>query len=148
MRHLIKPNSRTNDILVIKTAYKPRGPSLPSRRPFSTLYQAGKAGLKYYGYYDKYQLQRYDPDYLYEKHVKRYTYKPRKRVAGYLGQYIHSTNEFSTVQKRRFPQAKSTWRNNRQQQKHIDYLSGWCRRYENRINNCQSCRLCSKHRYR
>ncbi len=82
MKHLIKPARKTND-LVIKTAVKPRGPGLPSKRPFGHVYQAIKTGVQLSGYYDKYDLRRYDPDYLYEKYVKRYTYKPRKRVTGY-----------------------------------------------------------------
>ncbi len=82
--------------LVIKTAVKPRGPGLPSRRPFGSVYQAGKAGLQLSGYYDKYQLWRYDPDYLYQKHVRKYTYKPRKRVAGYLGQAFHAKKRIQT----------------------------------------------------
>ncbi len=72
--------------MVIKTAYKPRGPNLPSKRPFGTVYQAGKAGLQYFGYYDKYKLWRYDPEYQYQKYVGKYTYKPRKWLTGYAFQ--------------------------------------------------------------
>ncbi len=81
-RHLLKPIRKNNE-LVIKTVVKPRRPSLPSKRPFSNLYQIGKQAVKFSGYYEKYNLRRYDPDVLYEKHVKRYSYKPRKRLTGY-----------------------------------------------------------------
>ncbi len=37
------------------------------------------------GYYDKYNLEKYDPGFYYD----RYSYKPQKRVAGYLGQKFH-----------------------------------------------------------
>ncbi len=72
--------------MVIKTAYKPKGPSLPSRRPFSSVYYAGRKALQYYGYYDKYNLQRYDP----EVYIEKYRYKPLKRTAGYLGRALHA----------------------------------------------------------
>ncbi len=74
--------------MVIKTAVKPRGPSLPSKRPFGHIYQFIKTGLQQTGYYDKYDLRRFDPDYLHQKYVGKYTYKPRKRVAGYLGKAL------------------------------------------------------------
>jgi len=66
--------------MVIKTAIKPKGPSLPSKRPFGTLYEVAKLGLKSLGYYD--QIKQYDPGYYLEKYRKRYSYKPRKRVTG------------------------------------------------------------------
>ncbi len=81
-RQNIYPRRKKNE-LVIKTAFKPRGPNLPSKRPFGTIYQVAKAGLQLSGYYDKYDLRRFDPDYLYKKHVERYTYKPGKRAIGY-----------------------------------------------------------------
>ncbi len=104
MRHLIKPITRTkNQIeLVIKTAFKPKGPNLPSKRPFGTVYQVVKKGLQYSGYYDRYNLRRYDPDYLYEKYAKKYTYKPRKRVAGYLGQKLHEKKTRKLSSKRSY----------------------------------------------
>ncbi len=80
--------------MVIKTAITTKRPSLPSKRPFASVYELVKQGLKTYGIYDDYGLQQYDPGYYMEK----YTYKPRKRVAGYLGQTLHakSTQVYST----------------------------------------------------
>ncbi len=75
--------------MVIKTAVVPRGPKLPSKRPGSAIIDLTREALKVSGYYNEYQLWRYDPDYLYQKHVGKYTYKPRKRVAGYLGKALH-----------------------------------------------------------
>ncbi len=72
--------------MVIVTTAKQRGPSLPSKRPFASVYEIGKKALRYYGYYDKYNLQQYDPDWYYKEYVGKYTYKPRKRLAGYAGQ--------------------------------------------------------------
>ncbi len=77
-----------NDMVIV-TAHKPKGPNLPSKRPFSSVYEAAKYGLKTSGYYQQYDLERYDPDVLYKKHVGKYTYKPRKRLAGYVGQKIY-----------------------------------------------------------
>ncbi len=88
MRHLLKP-TRTNNDMVIVTSFNSKRPSLPAKRPFGSIYQIAKAGLQQYGYYDKYKLWRYDPEALYEKHAQKYTYKPGKRVAGYLGQKIY-----------------------------------------------------------
>ncbi len=85
--------------MVIKTATNQKRPSLPSKRPFGTLYQIAKTGLQYTGYYDEYNLQRYDPEYLYEKHVGKYAYKPRKRITGALQKtkgFLHATgNKFN-----------------------------------------------------
>ncbi len=69
--------------MVIVTAHKPKGPNLPSKRPFGTAYQVAKRGLQLSGYYDKYDLRRFDPGYYQEKYIKKYTYKPRKRLTGY-----------------------------------------------------------------
>ncbi len=74
--------------LVIKTVVKPRGPTLPSKRPGQLIYETIKYGLKTMGWYDEYDLQRFDPGY----YVEKYTYKPQKRVSGYLGKAIHSQN--------------------------------------------------------
>ncbi len=94
----VTPAVQTNDIekddldwdLVIKTAVKPGRPGLPSRRPFGSVFKTVKAGLQYSGYYDKYDLRRFDPDYLYQKYVGKYSYKPRKRIAGELGRALWS----------------------------------------------------------
>ncbi len=71
---------RNND-LVIKTAYKPKGPNLPSKRPFGTAYELAKLGLKSLGWYD--QVRQYDPGFYLDKFTKKYSYKPRKRLTGY-----------------------------------------------------------------
>ncbi len=75
--------------MVIKTVHKPKGPNLPSKKPFGTVYQAVKSGLQFYGYYD--QIKQYDPGY----YVEKYTYKPQKRLSGYLGQTIHKKKNAS-----------------------------------------------------
>ncbi len=69
--------------MVIKTAVKPKGPKLPSKRPFGSIYDIAKEFAKTYGYYE--DIKQYDPGY----YIDKYTYKPRKRVAGYLGQKLH-----------------------------------------------------------
>ncbi len=86
----INPPRRTWIDLVIATGTKQRGPSLPSKRPFGSIYQAGKKTLQFYGYYDKYKLERYDPEHYYDEYIGKYTYKPRKRLAGYVGQKLHA----------------------------------------------------------
>ncbi len=77
--------------MVIKTATKSKRPSLPSKRPFGSVVDIGRQVLKSYGYYQKFNLQRYDP----QVYVDKYTYKPRKRVAGYLGKAIQSKTSTS-----------------------------------------------------
>ncbi len=94
MRHLLKPIRRFwIEHLVIKTAVKPRGPSLPSKRPLASVYEVVKSGLKSYGYYE--QFKQYDPGY----YVEKYTYKPQKRLSGYLGQTIHKSKTSTSYNK-------------------------------------------------
>ncbi len=38
------------------------------------------------GWYDEYNLKQYDPGYYFDK----YSYKPQKRVSGYLGKAFHA----------------------------------------------------------
>ncbi len=85
MKHLLKPIRHKIEIsiLVIKTAIKPKGPGFPSKRPFSSLFEVGKQITKTIGIYNRYELWRYDPDYLYKKTIGKYTYKPRKRITGH-----------------------------------------------------------------
>ncbi len=73
--------------MVIKTGYKTRRPSLPKKRfgKFGYIYETIKFGSKELGYYN--QIRQYDPGYYLDK----YSYKPRKRVAGYLGQKIYES---------------------------------------------------------
>ena len=75
--------------MVIVTGYKQKGAKLPSKRPFGAVYDIAREGLKYYGYYDKYNLRQYDP----QVYVDKYTYKPHKRVAGKLGQILYGTQK-------------------------------------------------------
>ncbi len=67
--------------MVIKTAVKPKGPSLPSKRPLGTLYEVAKLGLKSLGYYN--EIKQYDPGFWVQKYRDRYSYKPRKRLTAY-----------------------------------------------------------------
>ncbi len=68
----------------------------------STLYRVPEAITRYYGQYQKYK--KYIPSYYEEK----YTYKPRKRVAGYAGQIFWkkrlSSNARSWTQTCKFQQ--------------------------------------------
>ncbi len=73
--------------MVIATTAKPKGPSLPSKRPFGIIYELAKEALQAYGYYE--EFKQYDPGYYYETYVEKYKYAPRKRIAGYLGQKLH-----------------------------------------------------------
>jgi len=71
--------------LPLKTATRQKRVSIPGKKPFGTIYNLARRGIKYSGYYDKYNLRQYDP----QVYVDKYTYKPRKRIAGYLGQKLH-----------------------------------------------------------
>ncbi len=70
--------------MIVKARGKKTRITLPSKRPFGTFYEIGKQSLQYYGYYE--DLKRYDPGY----YIEKYTYKPHKRIAGYLGQKFHA----------------------------------------------------------
>ncbi len=71
--------------MVLKTASKTKRPTSakPRLRSPGGIYETIKFGLQEFGYYD--QIRQYDPGY----YIDKYTYKPRKRVAGYLGQKIY-----------------------------------------------------------
>ncbi len=86
MKHLLKPIRLIwiEQNLVIKTVSGQYGPKLPSKRPFGSVYELAKQGLKSYGYYE--DFKQYDPGYYFDK----YSYKPQKRLAGYLGQKLWS----------------------------------------------------------
>ncbi len=57
----------------------------PSKAGYvSGAYEVGKITLKSFGYYK--DIEPYLPD----KYIDKYTYKPHKRIAGYLGQTFHS----------------------------------------------------------
>ncbi len=99
--------------LVIKTAVKPKGPKLPSKKPFGAFYDTAKEVLKTYGYYE--DIKQYDPGYYFDK----YTYKPQKRIAGYLGQKIYG-----------FPK-KKRFRNNYQ---FFQKCTGWFHCNDNHSN--------------
>ncbi len=71
--------------MVIKTVVKPKGVKLPSKRPFGSIVDFGREVLKTYGFYQEYNLQRYDP----QVYVDKYTYKPHKRLTGYAGKILH-----------------------------------------------------------
>ena len=67
--------------MVIKAATRQKRPKISGKKPFGTIYKLAREGLKYYGYYDKYNLRQYDP----QVYVDKYTYKPHKRLVGYAG---------------------------------------------------------------
>ncbi len=74
--------------MVIKTAINVKRPGLPGKRPFGTIYEVIKYGFKSFGYYEDYK--QYDPGYYIKRFQKKYSYKPRKRVAGHLGKILWS----------------------------------------------------------
>ncbi len=89
--------------MVIKTAVKQSRPKLPSKKPFGAIYDIARQGLEISGLYSKYNLQQYDP----QVYVDKYTYKPHKRVAGYLGKKLWSktktsNNKFRKTRRRRY----------------------------------------------
>ncbi len=120
--------------MVIKTAYKPKGASLPSKRPFSSVYYAGRKALQYYGYYDKYNLRRYDPEVYFEK----YRYKPLKRTAGYLGRAIHARKTRSILRTKRVF-------GNQQHQERSFNRNCWCSCHEHNSVRKQSSKYSAKY---
>ncbi len=73
-----------------------RGAS-PYSQYASQLYRVPEAITKYTGKYEEYK--KYIPSYYEEK----YTYKPHKRIAGYLGQTFHSKKKrFGTTSYRQY----------------------------------------------
>ncbi len=69
---------------MIVTSQSTKRPTLPtSKRPGALIYETGKFIAQKYGFYK--DIQQYDPGYYFDK----YSYKPRKRIAGYLGQKLH-----------------------------------------------------------
>ncbi len=87
--------------MVIKTAIKPGRPKLPSKRPLGSALDFGRYVAKSMGYYQEYNLQRYDPQVYFDK----YAYKPQKRVSGYLGKKIHKSK--TTSGNNKFGKARS-----------------------------------------
>ncbi len=83
--------------MVIKTAFKPKGPNLPSKRPLGSVYEAGKYALKSYGLYE--DIKQYDPGY----YIERYSYKTPKRVTSYIAQKLQKR-----FQKKQLRFSKST----------------------------------------
>ena len=95
--------------LVIVTATRRTKVSLPSKRPFSSVYELAKQASKTLGYYE--DIKQYDPGYYFE----RYSYKPRKRLAGYAGQILHGKKKrkFSSVRGQFYQKPRdSFWWNN------------------------------------
>ncbi len=84
--------------MVIGTVSIQAKPKLPSKKPFGAIYDIAKEGLKQTKYWREYGLERYDPDYYLDK----YTYKPRKRLAGYAGQKIHGLPKKKFFKTRQF----------------------------------------------
>ncbi len=66
-------------------------PAKPSIIPAA--YEVFKTGLRGVGYYK--DIEPYLPD----RYIKKYTYKPHKRVAGYLGQAVHPKKKYRTYDK-------------------------------------------------
>ncbi len=86
--------------MVIKTSYKTKRPSVPKKRPgkFGYIYETVKSGLQEFGYYD--QIRKYDPGYYLDK----YSYKPRKRIAGLVGQKLHAKKKLRSSRNYQFYQ--------------------------------------------
>ncbi len=76
----------------------------PSKAGYApAAYEIGKNIIQYYGYYKN--VEPYLPD----KYVDKYTYKPHKRVAGYLGQAFFK-KKFRTSSGYKFYQERSRFR--------------------------------------
>ncbi len=90
----------------------------PSKAGYvSGAYEVAKIGLKSYGYYQ--DVEPYLPD----KYVDKYTYKPHKRITGYLGQAFH---------KKKTSNASSY-----QQYKKSDECRWRCFKYANTSGDCK-----------
>ncbi len=89
--------------MVIQTSVKVKRPTSPkpTTSPYAPAFEIIKAATEWSGYYDDY-FQYLDPDWYYDKYVKKYTYAPRKRVAGYVGQKIHSKKKFRSASGNQF----------------------------------------------
>ncbi len=120
---------------MIVTAWDTKRPTSPKPgKPFGLAYELTKGTLDFYGYYKKYDLKRFDPEYYYDKYVKKYTYKPRKRITG----HALSTKGFLRETPKYFVSSTSKFYEERRKR-----LYGSTSR--NRITtDCKSCRLCDK----
>ncbi len=101
----------------------------------SQLYRVPEAVARSYGKYEEYKK------YIPSSYEEKYTYKPHKRIAGYLGQALHSKQSTITSSsgfyKERNPQ-RSKYRYN-------DSRDSSGKR--NRRSNERCCKLCSKKLY-
>ncbi len=124
---------RTWHKMVLKSASRQKRPSLPGKRPFGSIYNLAREGLKYYGYYDKYNLRQYDP----QVYVDKYTYKPQKRLSGYAWQlqkrlrspkrgYVAKYYQFNQEQLR-FPRRRFWYEKRRYTSKSSQYTTEYSR---------------------
>ncbi len=71
---------------------------------FSGAYEVGKIGLRGMGYYK--DIEPYLPD----KYVDKYTYKPHKRITGYLGQAFHAKKRKQSSTYQQYQKSDECWR--------------------------------------
>ncbi len=99
MKHLLKPIrmivASKSQSVGTKVQTLSRGAS-PYSQYASQIYRIPEAITKYYGQYDKYK--KYIPSHYEEK----YSYKPVKRVAGYLGKKVYAKKSRFQSTSRRF----------------------------------------------
>ncbi len=78
----------------------------PSKAGYvSGAYEIGKTVAKGYGYYK--DIEPYLPD----RYIEKYTYKPGKRITGYLGQKLHEKKKLRSSKRRYVYQKRKTLRN-------------------------------------
>ncbi len=69
----------------------------PSKAGYGpAIYEFGKIALKSFGYYK--DIEKYLPD----KYIDKYTYKPHKRVAGYLAKTLQQKKKFRYASRNKF----------------------------------------------
>ncbi len=143
MRHLLKPNqkqTRMTRLVTTRFTKRPTSPK-PSGKPYGAIYETVRTGLDIAGIYDEYDLSQYDPQYYYDKYVKKYTYKPRKRLTGYalqtkgfLREKIHANRSYGFQQEQR--ESTSGWYSRSNANFRHSRYSGFC--------DACSCRRCAK----
>ncbi len=120
--------------MVIKTTTSVKRPTSPKPgTPYASyVYEGIKFGFQAVGIYEDYK--QYFPEQLYDKYVGKYTYKPRKRVAGYIGKKLHSKKTKQHDGSYKFNQKSNIFgsRYNRYSNR-----SAHCKGYEHTSQYCQ-----------
>ena len=109
--------ARSRQTTKVKTSPIGTGPKGPTYLP--AIYEIGKQVADIYGYYENIK------PYLPETYIDKYTYKPRKRIAGYLGQKLYEKKKFRTSSSSQLYQKRFHKRD-------------WCNSSQSLDNICQS----------